>query len=233
MKIHSLIVLGLATLLLGACAEKTPKLDTDKQKYSYAIGYQLAQNLKRQNIDLDPGAVSLAMKDVLSGQEVALSNEQMQAAIQSLQAARQKQMQATAEKNKAAGEAFLAENKKKEGVVTTKSGLQYKVVKKGTGRKPKSSDTVEVHYRGTLIDGKEFDSSYRRNQPAVFPVHGVIKGWQEVLPMMKEGAKWHVAIPSQLAYGERGAGPSIGPNQVLVFEIELLKIKNPPKKSKK
>ena len=128
------------------------------------------------------------------------------------------------EKNKAEGEAFLAENKKKEGVITLPSGLQYKVIKAGTGKKPKATDTVTVHYQGTLIDGKEFDSSYRRGQPVTFPVNGVIPGWTEALQLMEEGAKWQIFIPSSLAYGDRGAGRDIGPHATLIFEIELVSI---------
>jgi FKBP-type peptidyl-prolyl cis-trans isomerase FklB len=128
------------------------------------------------------------------------------------------------EKNKKEGEEYLAENKKKEGIITTQSGLQYKVLKKGTGKIPKSTDTVTVNYRGTLIDGTEFDSSYRRGQPASFKVNGVIRGWTEALQLMKEGAKWQLYIPSNLAYGERGAGRNIGPNSTLIFEVELISI---------
>jgi FKBP-type peptidyl-prolyl cis-trans isomerase FklB len=140
-------------------------------------------------------------------------------------AAFQKEMIAKlGEKNKAEGEAFLAENKKKEGVKTLPSGLQYKVIKAGTGKKPKVTDTVTTHYRGTLMNGTEFDSSYRRGQPVSFQVNGVIPGWTEALQLMEEGAKWQLFIPSNLAYGERGAGRDIGPNATLVFEIELLSI---------
>jgi FKBP-type peptidyl-prolyl cis-trans isomerase FklB len=128
------------------------------------------------------------------------------------------------EKNKKEGEAFLSENRKKEGIKALPSGLQYKVVKAGTGKKPKSTDTVTTHYRGTLIDGTEFDSSYRRGQPASFPVSGVIPGWTEALQLMEEGAKWQLFIPPNLAYGERGAGSQIGPNATLIFEIELISI---------
>jgi FKBP-type peptidyl-prolyl cis-trans isomerase FklB len=130
----------------------------------------------------------------------------------------------SADKNLKAGEAFLAENAKKEGVVTLPSGLQYKVIEAGSGKTPKASDTVTVNYRGTLIDGKEFDSSYKRGEPATFPVSGVIAGWTEALQLMKEGAKWQLVIPPGLAYGEKGAGPVIGPNSTLVFEVELIKV---------
>jgi FKBP-type peptidyl-prolyl cis-trans isomerase FklB len=131
------------------------------------------------------------------------------------------------EKNQKEGEAFLAENKKKEGVITLPSGLQYKVIKAGSGNKPKATDTVTVHYQGTLVNGTEFDSSYRRGQPVSFPVNGVIPGWTEALQLMEAGAKWQIVIPSNLAYGDRGAGPQIGPNATLIFEIELISIQEP------
>jgi FKBP-type peptidyl-prolyl cis-trans isomerase FklB len=140
-------------------------------------------------------------------------------------AKRMKGQQEGLTKNKAEGEKFLADNKKKEGIKTTASGLQYKVIKDGTGKTPKATDTVSTHYRGTLISGKEFDSSYKRGEPAEFPVNGVIKGWTEALQLMKEGAKWQLFIPSELAYGERGAGQDIGPNSTLIFDIELLSVK--------
>jgi FKBP-type peptidyl-prolyl cis-trans isomerase FklB len=149
----------------------------------------------------------------------------MQAAFQAQQKKDMEKQAAVAKKNLDAGQAFLEANKKKEGVVTLPSGLQYKVVTEGKGKQPKSTDTVVAHYRGTLINGTEFDSSYQRNEPATFPVGGVIKGWQEALPLMKEGAKWQVYIPSDLAYGPRGAGGDIGPNEVLIFDIELLSVK--------
>jgi FKBP-type peptidyl-prolyl cis-trans isomerase FklB len=135
------------------------------------------------------------------------------------------QMKEAGDRNKKEGEKFIADNKKKEGVITTASGLQYKIITKGTGASPKATDTVSVHYKGTLIDGKEFDSSYRRGQPASFPVNGVIKGWTEALQLMKEGSKWQLFIPSELAYGDRGAGRDIGPNSTLIFDVELISIK--------
>ena len=174
----------------------------------------------------------------MAGEKLAVSEEEaarvMQAFQQSAQAAREKRAREAAEKNKKEGEAFLAANKKKPGVVALPSGLQYKVLKEGTGKSPKATDMVTVHYRGTLIDGTEFDSSYSRNEPATFEVGQIIPGWVEALQLMKAGAKWQLFIPSELAYGEQGAGPQIGPNSVLLFEVELLSIGQPrPPSSRK
>jgi FKBP-type peptidyl-prolyl cis-trans isomerase FklB len=224
MKLRLLLVLIASTLIISACAKKDAKLETDQQKLSYAIGHNIAQNLKQQNIELDTVALSAAFDDILSDKESRLTPEEMRNAIMGYQREKMKEREAKGEKNKSEGLAFLEKNKKKEGVKVTKSGIQYKVIKAGKGKKPKASDTVKVHYRGTLIDGREFDSSYKRKEPAKFPLRGVIKGWQEILPMMKTGAKWHIAVPSELAYGPRGQGGMIGPNSTLVFEIELLSI---------
>jgi len=177
----------------------------------------VGNNLKRQLIEVDPSILAKGVQDALSGTKPLLSNEE----IQETMVAFQKEM---AEKQKQRGEAFLSENKKKEGVKTLPSGLQYKVVKAGTGKKPKANDTVTVNYRGTLIDGTEFDSSYRRGQPATFPVSGVIPGWTEAMQLMAEGAKWQLFIPPHLAYGERGMGGLIGPNTTLIFEVELISV---------
>ena len=204
----------------------TTGFKTDKQKFSYTVGHQMGQNLKRQNLEVDPKIVAQGMQDGLGGAKPKLTPEEMQAAVQGYQKKEQEKMESVAKKNLEAGQAFLEANKKKEGVVTLPNGLQYKVVTEGSGKQPKSSDTVVAHYRGTLTNGEEFDSSYKRNEPATFPVQGVIKGWQEVLPLMKEGAKWQVYIPSELAYGPRGAGNAIGPNEALIFDIELVSIKN-------
>ncbi len=220
-----------------AKAEKTPAakqtsqevLKTEKQKISYFLGMNLAKGMKAEGIDVDVDIMAMAMKHVLSGGEVLFSDEQARQIGMEFQKQRGAQMkqrqQEVGSKNKTAGDAFLAENKKKPGVVTTPSGLQYKVITAGSGQTPKASDTVTVHYRGTLTDGTEFDSSHKRGEPATFPVSGVIKGWTEVLQLMKVGSKYHVFIPSELAYGERGAGNVIGPNAVLIFEVELLGIK--------
>jgi FKBP-type peptidyl-prolyl cis-trans isomerase FklB len=222
------LVLGLVAVFVGTAAHAAqpatgPK--TDKQKFSYAVGFQIGQNLKRQKLEVDPKTFSQGAQDALAGTNPRLKPEEMQAAIQAEQQKEIAKQQAQAQKNLEAGQAFLEANKKKPGVVTLPSGLQYKVITAGNGKQPKLTDTVVVHYRGTLINGTEFDSSYKRNEPVTFPVDGVIKGWQEVLPLMKEGAKWEVYIPSELAYGPRGAGNAIGPNEVLIFEIELLSVK--------
>jgi FKBP-type peptidyl-prolyl cis-trans isomerase FklB len=204
-------------------------LKTEKEKLSYSLGANVGQNVKSNNLDIDAEIFARAIKDALTGSKPLLSDEEMKTALQDFQQKmRQKQLAALQElgaKNKKDGEAFLAANKKKQGVVTLPSGLQYKIIKAGTGKKPTVNDTVVAHYTGTLINGKEFDSSVRRGEPATFPLGGVVKGWQEVLPLMQTGSKWQVFIPANLAYGETGAGQAIGPNETLVFEIELISIK--------
>lgn len=225
MKIRLAAALAVCTYSVYASAAYAAKLDTEEQKIGYTIGYQIGQDLKRSGMPIEVNALSQAIKDVMAGTKPAMTEADMKGAMEALQA---KQMKAQAEigdKNKKAGSAFLEVNKKKEGVVALPSGIQYKILTKGTGKKPTAKDTVSVNYRGTLIDGKEFDSSYSRGQPATFPVSGVIKGWQDILPMMPVGSKWQIFVPSDLAYAERGAGPEIGPNSTLIFEIELLEIK--------
>jgi FKBP-type peptidyl-prolyl cis-trans isomerase len=202
-------------------------LKTEKDKVSYAIGKQVATNIMRQSLDVDPDVLMKGLKDELAGKSLmtdAEAHTTMTQLFAELRAKQEEKMKEAGEANKKEGAAFLAANKSKEGVVTTSSGLQYKVIKQGTGPKPTSSDTVVCNYRGTLIDGKEFDSSYKRGQPATFPVSGVIKGWTEALQLMPVGSKYELYIPSELAYGERGAGPDIGPNTTLIFEVELLSI---------
>ncbi len=219
-------LLGSAALLFAASGHaKDAELKSEKQKFSYSVGIQVGNNLKRQNFDYDPKAVAQGIQDALAGSTPKLTEAEMRAAIEAQQRQEMAKREAAAGKNLEAGKAFLAENKKKAGVVTRESGLQYKVLQDGKGKQPKATDTVSVHYRGTLINGTEFDSSFKRGAPATFPVNGVIQGWQEVLPLMKEGAKWQVWIPSDLAYGARGAGHNIGPNETLIFEIELLAVK--------
>ena len=221
MKLRVIVALGILFLVSQVNAQEKVVLKNQKEKISYGIGLNIGRNLgsdlKKQSIDIDPNIVAKGLQDALSGANPLLSNEE----IQETMVAFQKEM---SEKQKQRGEAFLAENKKKEGVKTLTSGLQYKVVKAGSGKKPKLNDTVTVHYRGTLIDGTEFDSSLRRGKPATFPVSGVIPGWTEALPLMEEGAKWQLFIPPKLAYGERGAGGLIGPNATLIFEVELISI---------
>jgi FKBP-type peptidyl-prolyl cis-trans isomerase FklB len=221
------LVLGLVAVFVGTtayAAQPATGLKTDKQKFSYAVGFQIGQNLKRQKLELDSRTFSQGAQDALAGNNPRLKLEEMQAAIQAEQQKEISKQQAQAQKNLEAGQAFLEANKKKPGVVTLPSGLQYKVITAGNGKQPKPTDTVVVHYRGTLINGTEFDSSYKRGQPATFKVNGVIRGWTEALQLMEEGAKWTLYIPSSLAYGDRGAGPQIGPNATLIFEIELISV---------
>lgn len=217
--IPALIVLS----WFSAAQAADPALDTEQKRFSYTVGFQMAQGLHQQGIEVDADALILAIRDVLGGAPLKLTLDEMQAVSRAYVEREQQEQKAEADKNRKAGTAYLAENGKKKGVTTTPSGLQYSVIKEGTGKKPQATDSVSVHYRGTFVDGKEFDSSIARGQPVSFPVNGVIKGWQEALPLMKEGSKWKVVIPSELAYGEHG-NSAIGPNQTLVFEIELLSV---------
>jgi FKBP-type peptidyl-prolyl cis-trans isomerase len=223
-------VLGVALLAAQACTEKRVDLKTQKDKVNYGLGVGVARNFKRQGIEVDADVVIKGLRDALSGQKLLMTDEELQKTMTAFQVEmRQKQaaaMKLAAEKNKKEGDAFLAENKTKEGVVTLPSGLQYKILKAGTGKRPTDADTVECNYRGTLIDGSEFDSSYKRNQPATFKIAGgSIPGWSEALKLMPVGSKWQLFIPPQLAYGERGAGDAIGPNATLIVEVELLAIR--------
>ena len=216
-----------------AAKSTTPlTLKTPKDKLSYAIGMNVGKNLQRQSIDVDPAILMQGLKDTMAGGKTLLTEQEAQSVLTEMQAeARKKQeekMKLAGEANKKEGDAFLAANKTKEGVVTLPSGLQYKVIKQGTGPKPTATDSVVCNYRGTLIDGKEFDSSYKRGEPATFPVNGVIKGWTEALQLMPVGSKWQLFVPADLAYGARGAGPDIGPDSTLIFEVELMSIQ-PPK----
>jgi FKBP-type peptidyl-prolyl cis-trans isomerase len=229
MKSYFIPVLALGLFVSSASAQDKPDLTNPKQKTSYAIGLDIATSLKRQDLDVDAKAIIAGIADGFAGKP-ALTEEEQKAVIMDLQksamARAEEKEKAAASTNLKAGEAFLAENAKKEGVKTTASGLQYKVIKSGTGPSPKPTDVVKVHYHGTLIDGTVFDSSVRRNTPATFPVNGVIPGWTEALQLMKVGDKWKLFIPAKLAYGENGPGP-IGPNRVLIFEVELLGIEKP------
>ena len=219
-----LISIFFLMLVVVASAGAAPALQTDRQKYSYGIGVQVAGSLKRDGIDVDLPAMQQAITDVMNGAKLRLSDDEMREAFAHLQEQKKKEQAAQAGENEKAGNEFQARNKKQDGVKVLPDGLQYKVIKAGTGKKPNVNDRVTVHYRGKLINGEEFDSSYSRGEPATFPVNGVIKGWQEVLPMMKEGGHWQVVIPPELAYGDRGAGAKIGPNATLIFDIELLKV---------
>lgn len=227
MRYRWIVVLGILFFSSQVLGEEKGGLKTQKDRVSYVIGMDIGTNLKKQSIDVNPDLLFKGIKDGLSGNKAMMSDQEIKETIAAFQKEMQTKQEEVAkkmgEKNKKEGEAFLAENRKKEGVMTLPSGLQYKVLKKGSGKKPKLTDTVTTHYKGTLIDGTEFDSSYRRNQPVSFPVSGVISGWTEALQLMEEGAKWQLFIPPQLGYGERGAGP-IGPNATLIFEVELISI---------
>jgi FKBP-type peptidyl-prolyl cis-trans isomerase len=218
-----------------ASAAKTPAKaaapaapTTPKDKISYAIGADLANKLKASSIEVDRAMLTQGLNDVLSGAKPAMTDDEVRATLTDLSKQLQAKQQAIAkeagDKNKKDGEAFLADNKTKEGVVVLPSGLQYKILKAGDGPKPTAADSVVCNYKGTLISGKEFDSSYKRGQPATFPVGGVIKGWTEALQLMPVGSKWQLFIPPDLAYGDRQAGPDITPGSTLVFEVELLSI---------
>ncbi len=228
MKLRWLVVLSVGALFQTVDGAEKTELKDQKDKVSYSIGINLGTSFKKQSVDISPEILLMGLKDALSGGKLLLTEEQAAEVMQKFQTemmTKQAEMKkASTEKNKKAGETFLAENKKKEGVKALPSGLQYKVMKGGTGKTPKATDTVTTQYRGTLIDGTEFDSSYKHGQPMTFPVSGVIKGWTEALQLMKEGDKWQLFIPSNLAYGEGGT-PSIGPNSTLIFEIELISIK--------
>jgi FKBP-type peptidyl-prolyl cis-trans isomerase FklB len=222
-------VIAFCAVQIGA--QEIPSVKDQKDKVSYSIGMEIGRNLKKQSFDLNPDLLLKGFKDAFAGEKPLMTDQEMIEVLTAFQkeviAKQQEMAKKLGDKNKQEGETFLAENKKKEGVTTLPSGLQYKVIKAGSGKKPKATDMVTVNYRGTLLDGTEFDSSYRRGQPASFPVNGVIPGWTEALQLMEEGAKWQVFIPSNLAYGERSAGPQIGPNATLTFEIELISIQEP------
>jgi len=205
-------------------------LTTPKQKNSYALGMSIGTGLKRQGVAgaVDPATVARGLRDALAGAKTALTEDEMRAALQALRGEVDKAQEAKGHEagaaNRKEGETFLAANKSKDGVKVLPDGLQYKILTEGNGPKPTANDTVTVNYRGTLINGKEFDSSYKRGQPASFPVGGVIHGWTEALQLMPVGSKWQLFIPSDLAYGDRGAGADIGPGATLIFEVELISI---------
>jgi len=223
------ITMCAAVALSGAAfAADAPELKSDKEKLSYSIGMDIGEKLKQQSIDVDTEMLARGLKDRYGGGKTILTEDEARQAFaefQKQQMAKQAEtMRLLSEKNRADGEKFLAENAKKEGVRTLPSGLQYKEITPGKGKSPKATDNVTTNYRGTLIDGTEFDSSYKRGQPATFPVSGVIPGWTEALQLMREGGKWQLFVPSNLAYGERGAGREIGPNATLIFEVELISV---------
>lgn len=225
----------LATAVLAAAvaapnAGAVDKLTTEKDKVSYMVGMDLSNGLQQIKGEIDPAIVAQALQDALKGGKTLLTAEEAlairQSFVQKMQAQMAEKQAAAGNKNKADGEAFLAANKSKPGVKTTASGLQYQVIKEGTGKKPGPNDQVKVHYLGTLIDGTKFDSSYDRGQPAQFALNGVIPGWTEALQLMTVGSKYKLFIPSNLAYGEKGSPGPIGPNSTLIFEVELLEILN-------
>ncbi|SFR59907.1 FKBP-type peptidyl-prolyl cis-trans isomerase [Thiomicrospira sp. ALE5] len=215
-----------AFISLGLSSGHASSLTTTSEQASYAVGVDLANNLQAQGINLDTDAFLTGLRDSLTGQALKLTPEQMQSALtrfqDELEISRNSELQALAEENLAKGEAFLAENAKKEGVVTLDSGLQYRIIEQGEGPKPTKDDVIIAHYRGELIDGTEFDSSFNRGTPIQFSLANVIPGWQEIIQLMQPGAKWQVFIPSQLAYGLQGAGNMIGPNETLIFEIHFI-----------
>jgi len=218
-----------AALAVSSFAEDQPaQLKDLKDKASYSIGMNIGMNFKKQNVELNPDALMAGLKDAMSGKKPALSEAEAREVMNTWSKDLAEKQKAMADKNAADGKKFLEENKKKEGVKTTASGLEYKVLKEGNGPQPKATDTVTVDYRGTLIDGTEFDSSYKRGQPATFPLNGVIKGWTEGLQLMKTGAKYQFFIPSDLAYGQRAMGPDIAPNSTLIFEVELKSVQPAP-----
>ena len=224
------LTFGLTTCMAMAGAKD---LSTDKAKVSYLIGRQMGESLARPEVsrEIDIDVLCTSLREAFAGKESRIPMKEARAIMgefsQRMQQRMQQQQATAGKENREKGAAYLAANAKKKGWKKTDSGLQYRVIREGKGAKPKSTDVVEVNYRGSFIDGKEFDSSYKRGQSVTFPVGNVIKGWQEALQMMPVGSKWELVIPSELAYGSRGKGPQIGPDSVLCFEVELLGIKNP------
>jgi FKBP-type peptidyl-prolyl cis-trans isomerase len=226
----TLATAALACLALVSCSTKQriTELKSQDQKVSYTVGQDMGSYLKQMGITIDKAALFQGIEDTLTGQKSLVTPEEAlkikQEFSKNMQDAQMAKAKAAGEKNSKEGVAFLEKNKGEKGVVTTASGLQYIILKDGTGPKPKPTDMVTVHYKGTTIDGKEFDSSYKRGQPATFPLNGVIPGWTEGLQLLNAGAKAKLFVPSNLGYGERGAGQDIGPNQTLIFEVELISI---------
>ncbi len=218
-----LLAAGIAVTSTSVLAVGT-SLETDAEKFSYAFGINFTQSMMRQGAPLDADAVYMAIKDALAGSEPRLSAEAMDSALRSAAQKAGEKKKAQAGENLAKGKAYMDKNKAKKGVTTLPDGLQYEVRREGTGAQPTADSTVKVHYTGKLVDGREFDSSKREGKPVTFPVNGVIEGWSKILPLMKVGARWLVTIPPELAYGVNGSGAVIGPNETLVFEIELLDI---------
>jgi len=209
-------------------ATPNPNFKSDKERQSYAVGMNIGESLHRQPVELDSNSLIQGLKDSMAGGKTLLTDDEAKSALtelgQQVRAKQEEKVKQAAETNKKEGDAFLAANKTKPGVVTTPSGLQYKILKEGTGPKPTAADKVVCNYKGTLINGTEFDSSYKRGQPATFPVGQVIKGWTEALQLMPVGSKWQLFVPADMAYADRGAGNDIGPGATLIFEVELLSI---------
>jgi FKBP-type peptidyl-prolyl cis-trans isomerase len=227
MKVIIITAVAFSFAAAAFAEDKPPQLKELKDRASYAIGLNVGFNMKRQNVEVNQEAFVAGFKDALTpGKSPALNEEQVRETMMAFEKEMQQKQTEAAQKNADAAKKFLDENKSKEGVKTTASGLQYKVMKEGNGAQPKASDTVTVNYRGTLMDGTEFDSSYKRGQPAIFPVGGVIKGWTEALQLMKVGSKYQLFIPPDLAYGPQGQR-TIPPNSLLIFEVELMDTKTP------
>src|SRR5437764_5570577 len=219
-----ILILAVFSLVLPPFGqEKSSPFKDQKDKVSYSLGLNIGFNLGRQNVPINPNALGAGIKDAIAGKP-QLTPDQIKETMTAFEKDMEQKQKAAAVKNASEGAKFLEENKKKEGVKTTASGLQYKVVKEGTGAQPKANDTVTVNYRGILINGTEFDSSYKRGEPATFPVNGVIKGWTEALQLMKAGSKYQLFIPPALAYGPQSPSPQIPPNALLIFEVELLNV---------
>ena len=225
MKLPVFLTALIMAVQVPAHAQDSKPLTTNAERFSYGIGLQIAQQLQKQQLSgVDPRAIAMAIEDVLKGRELRVTMEEMQVAAVAYQNELKAEKLAAGDKNKAAGDKFLKENSTREGVVVLDSGVQYRIIDSGNGGSPTETDSVVVHYRGRLLDGSEFDSSYSRGQPAELGVGQVIPGWQQALQLMPVGSKWEVWIPASLAYGAQGAG-SIGPNETLHFDIELIEIK--------
>jgi|TARA_B110000914_G_C15508804_1_gene469675 FKBP-type peptidyl-prolyl cis-trans isomerase FklB len=222
MKVKTFIILPV--LLALASLVNASELKTDKDKLSYIFGVQVGQGLRAEGVELEMDAFTAGIKDMLAGNNSQIDSAQAQILVSDYQEKKQQEMAKVSAKKQNESSTFLANNAKKDGVFVTASGLQYKIVEKGKGKSPTSENKVIAHYTGMLLDGTVFDSSHDRGEPATFPVSGVIKGWQEALPMMKEGGKWQIVVPANLAYGDRGVGNLIGPNETLIFDIELVSI---------
>ena len=224
----TILIFGFLFTCTFCFAAEKPELKDQKDKESYSLGYQFGQGAKSQGLDINVDLYTSGIRDALSGSKPQLSEQEMRQTVSELQkrfiAARGKELKEMSAKNLAEGKAFMEENKKKEGIIVLPSGLQYKELAEGSGKTPKAADNVTVNYKGTLINGAEFDNSYKRGQPATFKANGVIKGWTEALQLMKEGSKWQLFIPPELGYGDRGAGP-VPPNSTLIFEVELISVK--------